>query len=290
MTKKPTPDDKDNPRIYPSVPDAEAEPGKLDEPDIEVGVDRVPETGFELPRTTSSRAELRLHVERLLSRREAASPEAWAELGDDGRTLVVELLDDWSVRSQPATFHRLIAVIGDMRVKRGVAPLSAILQDKSEAELTKAYAANALGRIGERTAVDALASSLLLDDPMVRRQVAMALGRIDDAAAVPHLLRLRADSSVAVAEIATEAVQRWEQRTGRRLGARQRSPRPRAFGQANAPRRRRLAGPADRVRDRRLWAERSKQAGYLAIAVWQAVHRERQGGRRRCDGVARHAG
>jgi HEAT repeat protein len=89
------------------------------------------------------------------------------------------MLDDEAIRSREAIFHRLISVLGELSVKRSVAPLAAILTDRSVGNLTKAYAANALGRIGEAAGVEALVASLNVKDEMVRRQVAMALGRID---------------------------------------------------------------------------------------------------------------
>jgi hypothetical protein len=235
MTSKPTPDDKDVPAELPSVPDHRAEPGDHNEPDVEVPRDRSPQTDFTLARTPTSAAELRMRIEGLLGRREAASPEAWAELGDDARAMLVDLLDDWSVRSNEALFHRTIAAVGNLRVKRAVVALSALLKDKSESNVTKAYAANALGRIGERTAVNALAECLGTKDEMVRRQVAMALGRIDDDAAIPHLLQLRGDSSSAVAEVASDAVQRWEQATGRQLGPRPKARRARGTSKKRPP-------------------------------------------------------
>lgn len=239
MTTRPTPDDKDAPGKYPSEPDHDAPASDYGEPDPDVRPDRVPETGFNPGRSPSSAAELRIQVEALLGRREAATPQAWAELGDEAREVVVALLDDWSIRSNEALFHRTIAALGTLRVKRAVPALSLLLHDKDESGLTKAYAANALGRIGERTAVAALADATRADDEMVRRQVAMALGRIDDDTAIPALLHLRDDPSTAVAEVAGEAVQRWEESTGQALGPKRRA---RPKGTRSSPRRRPRAG------------------------------------------------
>ena len=74
------------------------------------------------------------------------------------------------------------------------------------------------GRIGEPAAIDVLAASLSAKDDIVRRQVAMPLGRIDRDAVVPHLMKLRRDKWIAVAEVATEAMRRWEERLGQRQG------------------------------------------------------------------------
>jgi HEAT repeat protein len=129
------------------------------------------------------------------------------------------MLDDEVVRSHEPILHRVIGVVGQLSVKRGIAPLSAILADFSARPVTRAYAANALGRIGEAAGIDALVAAANVKNDMIRRQVAIALGRIDLDAVVPHLLALREDKSVAVAEVAAEAVGRWEGKLGRRLGA-----------------------------------------------------------------------
>jgi HEAT repeat protein len=215
MTKQ-TSGKKKLPVKYPSVPDSEAGPTRYNEPDIPTGVDRVPSDRFQL---SDTRADLRLRIERLLQRKEAASEDAWADLGPDVRALLVEMLDDEAVRSREAVLHRLISVVGQLSVKRGIAPLSAILADGSARNVTRAYAANALGRIGESAAIEALVAAANVKDDMIRRQVAIALGRIDRDAVVPHLLELREDKSIAVAEVAAEAVGRWEEKLGRRLRA-----------------------------------------------------------------------
>jgi HEAT repeat protein len=216
MTKQPSPKKK-LPVKYPSVPDSAASPTRYNEPDIPKGEDRGPSERFQLGDT---RADLRLRIEQLLQRKEAVPDEAWAELGPDARALLVEMLDDEAVRSREAVLHRLITVVGQLSVKRGIAPLSAILADGSARNVTRAYAANALGRIGEIATIDALVAATNVKDDMIRRQVAIALGRVDREAVVPHLLALREDRSIAVAEVAAEAVGRWEGKLGRQLGAR----------------------------------------------------------------------
>ena len=237
-----------------SVPDVEAEPGHHDEPDADVAPDRMPEVSIE-PGPAGSLAELRLRIENLLQRREAASPEAWAELGDDGRTLMVEMLQDWSVRSKTSLYHRLISTLGELQVAGSVARLGSILREGDETELTQAYAANALGRIGQRDAVEALATSLepagagKASRDMVRRQIAIALGRIDDDAVVPSLLQLRDDPSPAVSEVAAAAVERWEQRLDTRLGRCRAA--PRSGGSARARTSERKIRPETEVDDNR---------------------------------------
>jgi hypothetical protein len=203
---------------YPSVPDSESGPTRYNEPPLPAKVDRMPTDRFQF---SDTRGDLRLRIERLLQRKEATPEDAWAGLGSDARSALVEMLDDQVVRSavNEAILHRVIAVIGQLAVKRGIAPLGAILADASAKPVTRAYAANALGRIGEAAAIDALVRSANVDNGMIRRQVAIALGRIDREAVVPHLLRLREDKSIAVAEVAAKAVERWEAKWMQRLGA-----------------------------------------------------------------------
>jgi len=213
--RKPASKGRKQPEKLPSVPESESSPSRYNEPSLPASEDRMPVDRFELGDT---RADLRIRVERLLRRREAASEIAWAELGPDARSLLLEMLDDESVRSDESLLHRVIAVVGQLAVQRGIAPLSMILGDKSARPVTRAYAANALGRIGDIAALEALIVSVKVKDDMIRRQVAMALGRIDHDAVVPHLLNLSKDMSIAVAEIANEALRLWEEKGGGRLG------------------------------------------------------------------------
>lgn len=215
MTKR-MPEKKQPPVKYPTVPESEAGPTKYNEPDLETKTDQVPPDLFQL---SDTRADLRLQIEMLLQRKEAASEDAWADLGPDARTLLVEMIDDESVRSREAIFHRLISVIGLLSIKRGIAPLSAVLNDRSEKNVTRAYAANALGRIGDPAGIEALIAAANVKDDMIRRQVAIALGRIDRDTVVLHLLKLSEDKSVAVAEVAEEALGRWEKKLGMQLRA-----------------------------------------------------------------------
>jgi HEAT repeat protein len=68
-------------------------------------------------------------------------------------------------------------------------------------------AAEALGRMGDPRAVEALIPLLGDPDWRVRLKAAWALGRIGDARAAPHLNRLARDESEAVRDMAKEAAQ-----------------------------------------------------------------------------------
>lgn len=207
------------PMKLPSVPDSESEPTKYDEPELPQASDRVPRERFD-PTRRGSRAELRMRLEELLRRKESPPESVWADLGEDARDLLVSLLDDEAIRSYDALRHRLIAVLGQLRVQRSVPGLIAILGDRGERPVTKAYAVGALGRIGGAAATDALAPLVGSKDDMLRRQVAIALGRIDRPEAIPHLVALHGDDSTAVSEVATEALRTWEERLGKPLAPR----------------------------------------------------------------------
>jgi HEAT repeat protein len=210
---------------YPSVPDRGSRPTRYNEPDLRIKADRVPTDRFQVSNT---RADLRIRVEELLQHKEAIPEKALTALGADARSLLAYMLEDETVRSQESTLHRLIGVVGQLSLKRGIAPLSAILTDRSTSSITKAYAANALGRIGDASAIEALGASVGAKDDMVRRQVAIALGRIDREAVIPHLLRLREDKSIAVAEIVAESIGLWEGKLGQQMGAKRKASQPKS--------------------------------------------------------------
>jgi HEAT repeat protein len=201
---------------YPSVPDADATPGLHDEPPVQVREDRVPSSrlGEGPPHST---ADLRLAIEQLLRRKEAFDPKPWESLGERARPLMIAMLADDALLTQPALRHRLIAALAELHETRAVAPLGELLRRESTPAATKAFAANALGRIGDPSAVEALVALLADKDDMIRRQLAMALGRIGTANALPHLLVLARDDSVAVNEVAIEAVRGWERKSGHKL-------------------------------------------------------------------------
>jgi len=189
----------------PSLPDRESGPTRYNEPEPRSAQDRLPRTAFRLG---EGKADLRLRVEQLLMRKEAAPSDAWESLGQEARAMLVDLLDDPVVHAQEALLHRVIATVGQLAINRGIAPLGALLTDGDERAITRTYAANALGRIGEPAAIESLAAAVNASDAMLRRQVAIALDRIDRDAALPHLLKLGADKSVAVSEVAVRALQR----------------------------------------------------------------------------------
>jgi HEAT repeat protein len=226
----------DLPAELPSIPDSESEPPKYNEPDLPKASDRVPTRRFE-PAARESRAELRIRIEELLRRKESPPATAWADLGNDAKDLLVDLLDDEAIRSHDAIRHRVIAVLGELGVQRSVPRLISILADNGERPVTKAFAVSSLGRIGGAAATDALAPLVGAQDDMLRRQVGIALGRIDRPEVIPHLLALHSDESNAVSEVAAEALRTWEERLGKRLAPRQ------ATGPTKYPKKKSLPAP-----------------------------------------------
>ena len=210
------------PMKYRAVPDIESGPTRYNEPALPPALDRIPSDKFQLGNT---RADLRLRIERLLQRKEAVSNDAWFELGAGAPSLLVEMLNDEAVRCDEAILHRVISVVGQLSIQSGILPLSEILTDGSARPVTRAYAANALGRIGDAAAMEGLIAAAKVKDDMIRRQVAIALGRIDHPSVVQHLLRLQEDNSVAVAEVVAEPLRRWEEKLGRRSQGKQKATR-----------------------------------------------------------------
>ncbi|MDG6256224.1 MAG: HEAT repeat domain-containing protein [Methanomicrobiaceae archaeon] len=80
-------------------------------------------------------------------------------------------------------------------------------------------AAEALGRMEDPEAVDALIPLLHDPDWRVRVKAAWALGRIGDARAAPYVNRLARDESEAVRDMAKEAMQQLLKRRFRQRSA-----------------------------------------------------------------------
>jgi HEAT repeat protein len=191
------------PERAPSVPDAESEPPTYDEPEAPPADDHLPpgDAGDVPP---DSPAVLRLRVEELLRRREPPSADAWRMLGPRSADMLVRLLDDPVVAADEALRQRVIATVAQLGLGDAVARLQQALLDRAETALTRTYAANALGRIDPDAAVAVLTEASTDESPMVRRQVARALGAARDPAAVAPLERLLDDPVAPVADIAAE--------------------------------------------------------------------------------------
>jgi hypothetical protein len=193
----------------PTVPDLEGPAPRYDEPELNVKRDQMPSGTFK-PVEIHSRATLRLQIEELLQRREPAPSSTWQELGDDAVELLLQLLDDTAIQRQEALRQRVIATLGQLNNARAVPRLGQLLLNAEEPAITRTYAASALGRIESAESVALLGQAVVDQDEMVRRQVALALGRSRDPRAVPYLLTLTNDKAGHVAEAAATQVRAYQ--------------------------------------------------------------------------------
>jgi len=203
----------------PSVHDSDAEPPKYNERPVRVPKDIMPKSNVRLAKR-GSKALIRVQVEVLLRRREPPNDDAWAQLGPSVHPMLVEMLDDIAIARQPAMRQRIIATLGQLKVKAAIPHLSEILAQKSEDEITRTFAASALGHMGDTTVIPILGRAAIDKSDVVRRQVAYALGRVASADAVPHLVILADDPAQHVREIASAGLQAYEKQLGKRSNRR----------------------------------------------------------------------
>ncbi|WP_067840184.1 HEAT repeat domain-containing protein [Nocardia lijiangensis] len=203
MDKRDFPSD----RPVPSEPANGSADGVYDEPLPPRAADVGPEGNWTAGESDSP-ADLRLRVEQLLLRREPPAADTWEALGPDAAGLLVRMIDDPAIGRRPALRDRVIATLGQLGVLGAIPRLGEIMLDRAEGAATRALAANATGRIGAREGTATLARAAGDKDEMVRRQVALALGRIGDVDAVTHLLALSTDSSAIVVEAAQDGLRR----------------------------------------------------------------------------------
>jgi HEAT repeat protein len=93
--------------------------------------------------------------------------------------------------------HRVAAAyaLGFSFDSRAVAPLSRILGDRVQGARLRGYVAEALGYLGDVTAVGALIRALSDPSAEVRYWAAFALGQIGDRRALPRLRKLAASDT-----------------------------------------------------------------------------------------------
>jgi HEAT repeat protein len=202
-----------------SAPDFESMPNKYNEPPVRRKEDQMPSGNVSLSlesvkagRSQESKAVLRLQIEKLLQRREAAPVEAWQALGEEATTLLVQMLDDRTVRE--ALRQRVIATLGQLGAVSAISQLGDILLNSSESALNRTYAAIALGNITDPRVVPLLGGAVTDQNPMVRRQVVRALGRANQVDAIPYLLILREDTEHEIANLAAMELRAYEKQFG----------------------------------------------------------------------------
>lgn len=107
------------------------------------------------------------------------------------RQLIVALLSQSNTTRQWAT-----VTLGEIRDKRAVESLVAILKDKDESYEPREKVAEALGKIGDARAVESLIQAASQDaEYSVRCLAVIALGDIGDVRAVDGLIRILEDKS-----------------------------------------------------------------------------------------------
>jgi hypothetical protein len=195
----------------PSVPASQSDDFKhseqIDKPAEDVmpeGDDRLLTQDGDGAARFASRAVLRLKIEQLLQRREAAPIEQWQALGPDGLEMLVSLLDDPGIGDDVR--HAVIATLGNLEQPLLADRLGPMLLDRSESALTRTYAASALGRLGGDRAVTWLGRASGDPDEMVRLQLARGLRRAGGPLAVAYLRSLSRDREGVVADEAKAAL------------------------------------------------------------------------------------
>lgn len=154
-----------------------------------------------------SQAATRLYVEEVLLQRCGAVPaERWKALEAQAVPALLRLLADGTARVELR--QRAIVELAELRAPSALAAVSTVLLDPAEDKITRAHAARAIGVIGDAAGIPALGRATTQADPVVRRQVALALDRFDTPQALRGLLRLVADADGEVARVAQTAVER----------------------------------------------------------------------------------
>lgn len=121
--------------------------------------------------------------------RRARAASALGEIGDPvAFDAIARLLgdEDAVARAAASAFEKL-------RDPRAVAPLLDVLEDERRSAFVRAYAAMALGALGDRAASPALVAAVASPDALLRRAAARALCRVDIERERDRLARLADD-------------------------------------------------------------------------------------------------
>jgi len=125
---------------------------------------------------------------------------ALIEIGDASVPATIEALKN----PGPEVRRRATDVLGELKAKKALEPLLAMMADKSDR--ARSSAVEALGAIGDRRAVGPLVAVLKDTDESIRVRAAEALGAIGDKQAAPELVKLLRDENVWVREEAAKAL------------------------------------------------------------------------------------
>ena len=95
--------------------------------------------------------------------------------------------------------------------------LAEILSARGEKDVSRTFAASALGRMHDPAVTHVLGRAVLDKSAMARRQIGHALRRTGHADAVPHLLRLADDPEKHVSDVARASLSVFKKQLGPRL-------------------------------------------------------------------------
>jgi HEAT repeat protein len=116
-------------------------------------------------------------------------------LGKIGEPAVLPLID--SLKSDNKDVVELsLRILGDIKDKRAVPPLIGLLNKKDFG--TRGYACESLGKIQDTTAFTSISLCLKDSVELVRKNAAVALGRLKDKRAIPYLIQSLSDPHFSV--------------------------------------------------------------------------------------------
>ncbi|MFP4372866.1 MAG: HEAT repeat domain-containing protein [Spirochaetaceae bacterium] len=136
----------------------------------------------------------------------AAAARVLGEKGGEGD--VETLLAALGEASDDELRGELILALGDIGEPAGVDALVDIARNDDEARLIRGYAADSLGRIGDREALDVLKGMVSAEDAVVRGYAVSALSRFEDPETEPTLMAALRDSVSRVRQFALQGVAR----------------------------------------------------------------------------------
>lgn len=140
-------------------------------------------------------------VEELLLQRCGNVPlDRWKQLGPIAEPALLRLLDDSTAKT--GLRQRAIVELGELKSTQALGVISRVLLDRDEHAITRAYAATALGVLGNVAGIGALVQAAQQPDAVVRRQSARALSHIGSPQALRGLLLLATDTDTEVARVA----------------------------------------------------------------------------------------
>ncbi len=105
-----------------------------------------------------------------------------------GESAVPKLIETLREEKDPVVRRRAAIALGQLRARKAVRPLLALLKD--EDPVFRYTAADALGEIGSRSAVEPLSEHLGDADASVRRSILGALGKLRDKKSLERLKRV----------------------------------------------------------------------------------------------------